>query len=105
VRAKVRAENLMTGEQENFPYQSGAGKRLPTHTTRVSNIDPIEVLHPATFQSMIPTNSKYAPAELDIDDAVSVAWQDEYLFLIPHHAESTVVKPVRKRRSQKKKDK
>jgi nonsense-mediated mRNA decay protein 3 len=104
VSAKVKAENLMTGSQENFPYEKGTA-RLPIKTTQVSNIDPVEVLHPTSFQSVVPTNSKYAPAELDIDDDVSIALDGDYVFLIPHSKEKDAVKRKKKRHSQKRKTK
>lgn len=105
VSTKVKAENLMTGSQESFPYEKGAAKRLAIKTTQVSNIDPVEVLHPVSYQSVVPTNSKYAPAELDMDDEVSVALDGEYLFLIPYAEEKDEVKRKRKRHSQKRKTK
>jgi nonsense-mediated mRNA decay protein 3 len=105
VSSKVKAENLMSGSQENFPYETGTALRLPIKTTRVSNVDPIEVLHPISFQSVVPTNSKYAPAELDIDDDVSIALDGEYVFLIPHSEEKDEIKRKKKRHSQKRKTK
>lgn len=102
---KVKAENLMTGAQENFPYERGSTKRLVIKTTQVSNVDPVEVLHPTTFQSVVPTNSKYAPAELDIDDEVSIALDGDYVFLIPHSEEKEEIVKKRKRHSQKRKTK
>jgi NMD protein affecting ribosome stability and mRNA decay len=105
VSHKVKAENLMTGQQESFPYEQGTTQRLPIRTTQVSSIDPVEVLHPASYQSVVPTNSKYAPAELDVDDEVSVAVDGEYLFLIPHTKEKEVIAHKRKRHSQKRKTK
>lgn len=105
VSTKVKAENLMTGSAESFAYEQGTARRLAIRTTQVSNIDPIEVLHPDTYQSIIPTNSKYAPAELDIDDDVSIALDGNYVFLIPHTAEKEEVKKKRKRHSQKRKTK
>lgn len=105
VSNKVKAENLATGSQESFPYVKGGAVRLPIKRTQVSNVDPVEVLHPATFQSVVPTNSKYAPAELDIDDEVSVAVDGKYVFLIPHTKEKAEVQHKKKRHSQKRKTK
>jgi NMD protein affecting ribosome stability and mRNA decay len=98
---KVKAENLATGEQENFPYQKGTVKPLPVKTTQVSSINPVEVLHPDTFQSVTPMNSKYAPAELDVDDEVSVAVDGRYVFLIPRTEEKSEAVRKKKRHSQK----
>jgi NMD protein affecting ribosome stability and mRNA decay len=102
---KVKAENLSTGSQENFAYEKGGARRLVIKTTQVSNIDPVEVLHPTTFQSVVPTNSKYAPAELDLDDEVSIALDGNYVFLIPHSEEKEEIVRKRKRHSQKRKTK
>ena len=105
VGAKVKAENLATGGQETFPYLKGGAARLPVRTTQVVSVKPLQVLHPKTFQGVIPTNSKYAPLELSVDDAVSVAVDGDHLFLIPRTQEKDEVKRVRKRHSQKRRAK
>jgi NMD protein affecting ribosome stability and mRNA decay len=105
ISTNVKAEDLATGSQESFPYEKGTAERLPIVTTTVSSIDPLEVLHPDDYQSVVPTNSKYAPAELDIDDEVSVAVDGDYLFLIPHTAAKGKIVKKRKRHSQKRKTK
>lgn len=105
VSTAVKAENLITGEQESFPYRKGDAVRLPVKTTQVVSIDPVEVLHPSTYQAVTPTSSKYAPAELDIDQEVSVALDTNHLFLIPDTEERAETKRKKQRHSQKRKRK
>ncbi len=101
VNKKVKAEELETGAELVFPYVRGEAERLPVRTTQVTVVDPVEVLHPETYESVAPTNSKYAPAELEVDRKVSVAYDRHNLFLIPDTAERLVPKRVKKRMGQK----
>jgi NMD protein affecting ribosome stability and mRNA decay len=105
VSTKVKAENLASGMRESFGYEKGVAVRLPIKTTQVTSVSPLMVLHPTTFQAVTPTNSKYAPAEIDIDDEVSVALDEQYLFLIPHTVARAEIKKRSKRHSQKRKTK
>jgi len=105
VSTLVKAENLETGEQESFPYRKGEATLLPVKRTQVINLRPVEVLHPSTYQEVRPVNSKYAPAELDNGQEVSVAFDKHHLFLIPDTEEREVVKRKRQRHSQKRKKK
>ena len=105
ISSKVKAENLSTGSQENFAYEKGGVIRLPVKTTTVSSVDPVEILHPVTFQSAVPHNSKYAPAELDAGEEVSVAYDAGYVFLIPNTKEKGEIVRKKKRHSQKRKKK
>lgn len=101
VARKVTAENLLTGQQETFPYHKGESRRLPIRNTQVTGTDPVEVLHPQTYQAVEPQSSKFAPAELEIDRPVSVAYDQDHLFLIPDTFERDEVKQLRRRLSQK----
>ena len=101
VNKKVKAEELETGTEMTFPYVRGETERLPVRNTQVTVVDPVEVLHPETYESVVPTNSKYAPAELEVDRKVSVAYDRRHLFLIPDTTERLIPKPIKKRMGQK----
>jgi len=105
VGKKVKAENLMTGSRLMFLYEPGVGKVLSVRNTTVSKSEPLEVIHPMSFQSVCPTNSKYAPTDLDTNDKVSVAVDGDYLFLIPRAVEKDAPKQVKKRHGQKRRTK
>jgi NMD protein affecting ribosome stability and mRNA decay len=101
VSAKVKAEDLKSGATVSFPYERGAFRPLPIHDMKVINTDPLEVYNPFTNQAVTPLNSKYAPAELDIGEIVSIALDGEQAFLIPRTDERTVKVKKRKRHGQK----
>lgn len=101
IAIKVTAEDLLSGRNETFLYRKGESTRLPIRTTRVTRLDPVEVLHPVTFQSVQPQSSKFAPAELKIDRKASVAYDGDHLFLIPDAQEFDATPRARRRQSQK----
>jgi NMD protein affecting ribosome stability and mRNA decay len=101
VSAKVKAENLMNGSRESFPYIQGGATRIATKRTQVTGVNPISILHPTTFQSVTPANSKYAPADLSVEDEVTIAIDGNYVFLIPDATPKEEAKKIRKRHSQK----
>jgi len=101
VSRKVKAEDLATGAEIVFPYVRGDATILPIRTTQVTRAQPVEVFHPVTYQSVRPANSKYAPAEPDIDRPVSVAVDGALVFLIPDTPEKEPAMRVKRRVSQK----
>ncbi|MDD9954537.1 MAG: NMD3-related protein [Candidatus Woesearchaeota archaeon] len=75
--AKIKGKNLLTGETESFQYRLGEAHVLPIATTKVVNTNPLEVLHPRTFQARTPENTM----DVTLDQEVTVAVDNDKLFI------------------------
>ncbi len=101
IRGTIKGENLLTHEEEQITYRKGEPVRLAITQTKVVSLDPLQVLHPKSYEVVGARKSKHADEELELDSEVTIAYDSHEIFIIPATRAKEAVKKKKKRHSQK----